>query len=171
MDYFKLTSAIAVVGSTAAFDSWRRRVPAIDMLRMGREAVERVLHSAADALRHRDSNPAQSRPEQALGDAMDGLPVTDVPDNRKLLERIYDAGGQLRLDAPDDDAAYRAFHDMVETLLTITHGGSIECEAAPDRRRPGRTYLSVLVNIPRAHGRRRDTRCVPRDGAGLRRTR
>lgn len=148
--YFKLTAAIAVAGSTAALDSLRGRVRVMDMARVGRQAVERVLHTAADALRLRDSEPALPRPEQGLRDGTDGPAVivnaVDT-DNRNLIERIYDGGGVLTLDAPDDDAAYAAFHDMVETLLTITCDGSIQCKAAPDRRRPGRTYLSVVVTI------------------------
>ena len=148
--YFRLTAAIAVAGSTAALDSLRGRVNVIDMARVGRRAVERVLHSAADALRLRDTASARPVPEQGLRDATDGRAVadkTDHSDNRKLIERIYDGGGVLTLDAPDDDAAYLAFHDMVGTLLTLTYDGSIQCEATPDRRRAGRTYLSVCVTI------------------------
>lgn len=148
--YLKLSAAIAVAGSTAALDSLRGRVSVIDMARVGRQAVERVLHSAADALRLRDSEPADLYSEQGPRDGADAPTVIDRidnTDNRKLIERIYDGGGALTLDAPDDDVAYPAFHDLVETLLTITCGGSIQCVAAPDRRRPGRTYRSVVVTM------------------------
>ena len=43
-----------------------------------------------------------------------------MTDDRDLFGQIYDAGGRLSLDAPDDDAAYPAFHNTVETLLTLT---------------------------------------------------
>jgi hypothetical protein len=148
--YFRLTAAIAVAGSTAALESLGGRVRVIDMARSGRQAVERVLHSATEALRLRDSEPARQSPDQGLREDTAGHAATDKTenaDNRKLIERIYDGGGALTLDAPDDDAAYPAFHDMVETLLTITADGSVQCEAMPDRRRPGRTYLSVVVAI------------------------
>ena len=73
-----------------------------------------------------------------------------MTDNRELLERIYDAGGRLTLEAPDDDAAYPAFHDVVETLLTVTRYGYVECEATPDRTRRGRAYLTVVANLTAA---------------------
>jgi hypothetical protein len=68
-------------------------------------------------------------------------------DDRGLLERIYDAGGRLQVDAPNDDADYPGFHDLVETLLTLTRYRCIECQAMPDVTLPGRTYLTVEARL------------------------
>ena len=145
--YAKLIYAIAAADSAAALEALRHEVRTIDMHPVQRHVIERVLRSRADTLRLRDSEATRPRPER--GDEAEWTRPS-VTDNRELLERIYDAGGLFRLDAPDDDVAYPAFHDTVETLLTMTRDGYIECEATPDRTRRGRTYLAVVVRITAA---------------------
>ena len=127
--YFKLTDEIAAADTHATLERLRERIRQTDMNPLERQALERVLRSRADALR-------------LLGAA--------GTEHRRLLDRIYDAGGRLTLEAPGDNAEYPAFRDTVETLLTMTAHGYVSCEATTDPLRSRRTYLRVVATLTQA---------------------
>ena len=124
--YFKLTDEIAAADTHAILERLRERIRQTDMNPLERQALERVLRSRADALR---------------------LVGAGGTKHRALLDRIYDAGGRLTLEAPADNADYPAFRDTVETLLTMTRYGYVMCEATTDPLRSGRTYLRVVATL------------------------
>ena len=145
--YLKLTEEIAAADTHATLERLRERVRLMDLHWLERQAIERLLRSRADTLRLHDREASLAHPGPDRLGSPDGSTVTD---NRELLDQIYDAGGRLTLEAPGDDAAYPAFNDVVETLLTVTRYGYLECEATPDRTRRGRTYLTVVATLTTA---------------------